>query len=180
MPERLDELLDQALQSRKEHRLDDARRSLLEATEIARQSQAKLDLARALTRLGQIERDLRHSDAALQCYEEAVAIYRDEGDALRLAHGVRHMADIHLEQKRRDVAERCYYEALAIYRAQEEVSPLELANAIRGLAVLKSGDRETGEAKLLWQEARDLYDAAGVHAGVEESSHRLDILRKRQ
>ena len=46
-------------------------------------------MAKALTSLGQIERDLQNNAAAREQYEEAVAIYRAEGDALKLAHTIR-------------------------------------------------------------------------------------------
>ena len=63
-----------------------------------------------------------------------------------------------------------YREALAIYRRNERTPPLDLANALRGFALLKG---RSAEANALWQEARDLYAAVGVEAGVAESSGRL-------
>jgi hypothetical protein len=89
MSDASDKLLSQALQARRERRLDDARRNLVEAVDPCRKAGVRVELAKALTGLGQIERDLDRSEAARQHYEEAVAIYRAEGDALRLAHTVR-------------------------------------------------------------------------------------------
>jgi hypothetical protein len=74
------------------------------------------------------------------------------------------------------LAEPCYHEALTIYRAHKETPPLDLANAIRGLALLKSNAGEVEEARALWAEARDLYAAVNVEAGVKESSRRLALL----
>lgn len=124
--------------------------------------------------LGQIERDPGNLGAARQHYEEAVAIYPTQGDPLKLAHTVRHVADILQDQGELDLAEPCYDEALKIYRADQRTPPLDLANAIRGLAILKHGEAE--QAKLLWTEARDLYASAGVQAGAAESSRRLGLL----
>src|ERR1039458_3464423 len=84
-----DKLLRQAQQARRENRLADAERDLVEAIEICRKDGGRTELARARTRLGQIARDRRRNDAALLHYEEAVALYRAEGDALKLAHTVR-------------------------------------------------------------------------------------------
>src|ERR1017187_8136279 len=95
MSEASDKLVQQASQARRENRLADAKRDLVEAVDICRKAGVRVDLAKALTGLGQIERDLHHSEAALQHYEEAAAIYRAEGDVLRLAHTVRHLGDIH-------------------------------------------------------------------------------------
>ncbi len=177
MSEASNKLLQQALAARRENRLADARRDLVEAVDICRQAGERLDLAKALTSLGQIQRDLHHGDAALQLYEEAAALYRAEEDVLRLAHTVRHVGDIHRESKRPDLAEPCYREALDLYRGHERTPPLDLANAIRGLAILKDDAGEAEAARLLWQEARDLYASVNVEAGVAESSRRLLDLR---
>ena len=127
--------------------------------------------------MGQIERDLNNNDAALRLYEEAVAICREEGDALMLAHTVRHIGDIHQDARRDELAEPCYHEALSIYRSHAETLPLDLANTIRPLAILKETAGEFEEATRLWTEARDLYAAVNVSQGVAESSRRLARLQ---
>ena len=129
-----------------------------------------------LARLGQIERDLNSNEAALQHYEEAAAIYRAQGDALKLAHTIRHVGDIHRHEQRVELAERCYQEALDLYRSHEPAPPLELANAIRGLAILKGDAGEAAHARLLWEEARALYTVVHVKEGVAESSRRIALL----
>jgi tetratricopeptide (TPR) repeat protein len=136
----------------------------------------RANLAHALTGLAQIERDLGNTNAALRLYEEADPIYRAENDLLRLAHTVRHVADIHQDMGQLDLAEPHYHEALNIYRSHKETPPLDLANAVRGLALLKSESGNTEEARRLWQEARDLYAAVNVEAGVKESTRRLAML----
>jgi tetratricopeptide (TPR) repeat protein len=171
-------LLSQALRARRENRPADAKQNLVEAVDLCRNAGVRVDLAEALTGLGQIERDLKHSDAALEHYEEAVTIYRAEGDALKLAHTIRHVGDINRHEGRSAVAEPCYHEALSLYRSHEGTPPLDLANAIRGLAILKFDAGEVQEAKALWEEARDLYAAVNVEAGVTESSRRLAILAR--
>ena len=173
MSEVSNKLLQQALAARRKNRLADARRDLAEAVDVCRKAGVRVDLAKALTCLGQIERDLHHGEAALQHYGEAAALYRAEGYVLRLAHAVRHLGDIHRESKRPDLAESSYREALDLYRGHEETSPLELANALRGLAILKDDAGETEAARLLWEEARELYASVNVEAGVAESSRRL-------
>lgn len=81
--------------------------------------------------------------------------------------------DILWEEGRLDLAEPCYHEALQIYRAGRRTPPLDLANAIRGLAILKEDTGVTEEAKRLWAEARSLYAAVDIKEGVAESSARL-------
>jgi tetratricopeptide (TPR) repeat protein len=172
-------LMRQANRARLEDRPADALRDYAEAVAICRQAGARRELIKALKGLGQIQRDLDRGAAALPLYEEAVSICREEGDALLLAHTVRHLGDIHRDARRPGVAERCYVEAIAIYRSNEPTETLDLANAIRPLAMLKDEAGEVEEAKRLWAEARDFYAAADVQEGAAESSRRLARLAAR-
>lgn len=180
MSDSSDKLLRQAWQARKENRHADAQRDLTLAVDTCRKAGDKATLAEALAALGQIERDLQNYETASRHYEEAVAICREEGDPLRLAHTVRHLGDIHRHEQHREQAELYYYEALSIYRKHELTPPLDLANTLRGLALLKEDCGEADEAILLWQEARGLYAAVGVEAGVAEGSRRIALLAERQ
>lgn len=176
MTELSERLRRRAVEARRENRPEDAKRDLIEAVALCRQAGDEIDLAKALTALGQIERDLRNNDAALKNYEEAAAIYRARGDVLKLAHTIRHVGDIHRNMGHADLAEPCYREALDLYRRDERTAPLDLANAIRGFAILKHDAGETAKAKMLWEEARELYAAVNVKEGVTESSRRLALL----
>lgn len=180
MPEHWEKLLNDALQARREGRHQDAKRELGEAVDLCRNASPRTELARALSALGQIERDLHNTEAALQHYQEAVAIYRTEAHSerneLRIAHTIRHVGDIHRSAGRSALAELCYDEALNLYRANQQTTPLDLANAIRGLAILKADTGDSPQAVSLWTEARDLYAVAGVKEGVAESNRRLAVL----
>jgi len=179
MSEASDQLVKQALQARREGRLADAKRDLLQAVEICRRSGSRAESARALKDLGQIECDLDNYDAALQHYEESLALYRAEGDVLKIAHTVRHVGDIHRYEGRLELAEQCYLEALSLYRSDPRTPQLDLANAIRPLAILKFDAGETEEARSLWEETRKLYAAVNVEAGVAESSRWLALLAQK-
>ncbi len=137
------------------------------------------ELGQGLKKLGQIYRDLGRAHAALPVYEEAVAICREKGDALDLAHTVRHLGDIQRHEGHAKLAEDCYLEALTIYRGDAQTPLLDLANAIRPLAILKDEAGEIEEAKRLWEEAKRLYAAVDVAAGVRECSARLARLAQR-
>ncbi|HET9283644.1 MAG TPA: tetratricopeptide repeat protein [Candidatus Angelobacter sp.] len=186
MADAINTLLSRARRARFENPAN-AKRELLEAVALARRSKDQLQLAQALTALGQIERDLHHSNEALHHYEEAVAVYRladhrladhRTADApLKLAHTIRHIGDIHRHEGRTEPAESCYQEALAIYRAHTETQPLDLANALRGFALLKEALGESQQARALWEEAGKLYASVNVEAGVAESQRRLALLK---
>ena len=172
-------LVEQAFQARRENRLADARKYWTEAMELSRNSHQRVDLIRALKGLGQIERDLGQGDKALPLYEEAAALCREEGDPMMLAHTIRHLGDIHQDAGRLGLAEPCYHEALGFYRANERTDRLDLANAIRPLAILKEQTGEIEEGNKLWTEARELYISVNVPEGVAESSERIARLAKR-
>ncbi len=176
MSEESEQLRIRALQARKENRLDDAKRDLIWAVGQCRQAREEIALARCLTALGQIERDLHNNDAAVSCYEEAAAIYRKGNDSLILAHTIRHVADIQRHQGLTAAADANYREALELYRTHKRTQPLDLANAVRGYAILKQEAGEVEQAKSLWEEARELYAAVGIREGVEESSRRLALI----
>ena len=118
----------------------------------------------------------RHRDAPMArlCYEEAVALFREVDEPLLLAHTIRHLGDVYHEQGRPDLAEPCYHEALGLYRNHEDGPSLDLAYAVRSLAVLRWEQTRT-----LWEEARGLYTAAGIEAGVKESTARVSALSSR-
>ena len=136
-----------------------------------------MQTAAALAGLGQIERDLGQIQPSLQHYQEAAKLYHGAGNTLKYAHTIRHLGDIHLEEGRRDLAEPLYKEALALYRADATSQPLDLANTIRGMAILKHENNEPEASMSLWEEARTLYAQVGVAAGVAESSRRLAVLQ---
>ncbi len=151
MSSRAETLLMQGHQARRERRMDDARRIFAEAVTAARLSKDRPWLARAYTELGRVERDLRETEEALRHYEEAAGVYRRLDEPLRLAHTVRHIGDILREDGKPEPAWSCYREALEIYRAHPETSSLDLANAIRGYALLQEELGETIEALALWR-----------------------------
>lgn len=176
MADAISTLLSRARRARFENPAD-AKQDLVEAVALARTANDPLQLAQALTALGQIERDLQHTKEALRLYLEASTLYRTAKAWLKLAHTVRHIADICQDQGLLKIAEPAYQEAMEIYRAHTDTPPLDLANALRGFALLKEtlGDKQT--ARSLWEEAGKLYASVNVEAGVAESERRLALLR---
>src|SRR5206468_3549758 len=110
----------------------------------------------------------------------AVASARRREDPLKLAHTIRHLGDAYYYAGRWALAEPCYVEALSIYHDNNHTRPLDLANAVRSLAVLKHESGASDEARRLWQEAHDLYTALEAPAGIAESAARLALLARQQ
>ena len=109
-------------------------------------------------------------------YTISVSLARVLGDPLVVAHRVRHLGDAYRHLGRADLAEPSYQEALSIYRQHQGAKPLDLANALRGFAILKQSLGAREESRRLWQEAHDLYLKLNVTAGVAESAAKLATL----
>jgi tetratricopeptide (TPR) repeat protein len=174
------ELVSRGYEARKENRPAEARDLFATAVERCKKSNDRLLLAHALCGLGQIERDLGNAGEALKHYGAAVELRRNQDSPLLLAHTVRHVADILREQQGQpEKAMLCYEEALEIYRGHAETAALDLANAIRGYALMTADLGDPEEAAFLWHEAMALYAECGVQAGVAESQSQIAFLMGR-
>jgi tetratricopeptide (TPR) repeat protein len=161
----IESLLTQGHQARREHCLDQARAIYTEAVAWCREYNDDGHLAQSLTRLGGIERDLHKIDLSLRLYQEAVAIYRTLGDATHLAHTIRHVGDILRGSNQLVPALPCYEEALAIYRSHPQTNTLDLANTLRGFALLQAALGKPQEAIEMWKEAGTLYNRVWQEPG---------------
>jgi tetratricopeptide (TPR) repeat protein len=169
-------LLERARIAKQERRLEDAtdlfRRALAEnGNGEDRGLQAVL-----YEELAYVERNLRDLEAAERHYREASEICRSLGNPLKTAHTVRHAADILREQGKLDEAAPLYAESLGIYRQNKDTPRLDLANAIRGFALLMEEVGNRKDALSLWREAKGLYELTGIEAGVSESDRRIRSL----
>jgi beta-lactamase regulating signal transducer with metallopeptidase domain len=139
----------------------------------------------ALTRQAQIERDLGNYDAAIGFQQTALQLQREIGSD-GLPHVVRHLADMLDDAGRHEDASPYYSEMEMLYRNSSSTPPLEMANAVRSLAVHAEHVGDKKRAAQLWIEARDRYskldqlfsDLTGEqrNPGVEEAERRLALL----
>jgi len=113
-------------------------------------------------------------DAAAQHYAAALVASRAHGEKLRTAHIARHLGDIHRENGLSSEAEPLLKEAIEIYRSNLDTKVLDLANALRPLALLHDSLGDHQSAQELWREARTLYSAIGVADGVSECDNHLE------
>ena len=130
-------------------------------------------LMRSLNAEAQAQRDLGHAGAAGDRYRELAALCVAQNDPLAEAHALRHLADLHLEAGALGEAASTYARVLGLYHASRDEGSLDLANALRGYALLRERLGERQEAEALWREARLLYAQAGVEAGIDECDAHL-------
>ena len=129
----------------------------------------------ALAQLARLRRDEGRSEEAVELYEEAAGIARDQADFLALAQRLRHIGDFLVEQGDLARAEQCYDEAGQLFEAHG-TGQLTMANFLRSKALLREKQGANAAAAQLWTDARVLYAASGIDAGVEESDRRLQRL----
>ena len=173
MSDEVMELVRRARGARSDGRIADARRDFVEALSLSRRSSDRRDLIASLRGRAGVERDLGYPDAARPLYEEAVELCREEGDPQLLAHALHHLGDLHRGSGRLAEAETAYLEALEHYRGSEHAREVEIANAIRALAILRGRQGSHAESRELWDEAWQLYVSAGVQPAVQECSAQL-------
>ena len=140
----------------------------------------------ALTRQAQIERDVGNYEAAVGFQQTALQLQRDTGPE-GLPHVVRHLADILDDAGRHRDASPYYAEMEKLYRNSSATPPLEMANAIRSLAVHAERIGDKKRAEQLWVEARDRYakldhvflqlTGERRNPGVEEAERRLALFQ---
>ena len=172
----IDALIQEGMRARRDGDPEAARAAFAKAEAESRRANDWPGQALALAGLAQIARDEDDFEESLRCYRATAVIWREQSNPGRLAHSIRHEADVLFELGRAAEAEPLYVEALALYRTSRTTAPLDLANAIRGYAILTQAKGASEEAIGLWREARDLYRSVGVEAGAAESARRLAML----
>lgn len=187
MSEPIQSLLAEGAQARREGRSADARAAYAEAAALSRQAGDTALLVQSLKGFGQILRDEGETYDSLECYEEAAALSCKLDNPLAFAHTIRHVADIQRNLEKFEGGAANYAEALRIYRAHPERNTLDLANTLRGYALLQSSMGRKAEAIALWQEAGELYDQvwrepgtpysqSDLAPGIEESERQIAML----
>jgi tetratricopeptide (TPR) repeat protein len=173
MGETFQELFAQGYKARRENRIADSRAIFIKAVRHAAEEADRPALAEALCGLGQAERDIGNLEAARLHYAGAATLYREIGPPARLAYALRHEADLLRKECRSAEAEPLYLEAASIYREQGEEAALDLANTLRGLALVAESSGKPDASRSLWQETRQLYAKCNVQAGVAECDKKL-------
>ena len=124
----------------------------------------------------QIAFDQSNFDEALKNCKTSVIYYHKTENQAKIAHSTRHLADIQSQLGKIDEAERNYRESIEIYRKKNDSSFLDLANALRGHAILLEKKNEVLEAIKFWEEAKELYKECSIEAGVQEANSKLETL----
>ncbi len=173
MTETFQEQFATGYKARREGRAADSRAIFIKAVRSAAEEGDRPSLAEALCGLGQAERDIGNLEAARHHYAGAAVLYRQIGPPPRLAYALRHEADILRQSCLPLEAEPLYLEAEGIYRQQGEEAELDLANTLRGLALVYESTGKADASRSLFEQARALYAKCDVQGGVAECEEKL-------
>lgn len=168
-------LIEQGRRARQQRRLDDARNLFTEALKVCCSDDDPRLEAELHSELAYVERALHNKQSAEADYRRAAELFRSLRDPYRTAHNMRHLADILRETGRSREAAPFYSESIEFFRKSGEY-PLQLANALRGLALMQGDLKDFSGSLQSWAEAKALYQMVSVDAGVAESRKRIDDL----
>lgn len=142
MTEQFKDLFAEGYRARRENRLPASRAIFLDGVRRAAEGGDRSSLAEALCGLAQAESDIGNCPAARHHYANAAVLYRQLGPPKMLACAIQREADLLMKMSKPAEAEPLYLEAAGIYRQQGEESADDLANTLRGLALIR-GQRNT-------------------------------------
>jgi tetratricopeptide (TPR) repeat protein len=116
----------------------------------------------------------RLSDATA-LYEEAAQSFQAEDQPARWAHALRHAAEFALRAGDSVTGLREAQIVVEYYRGAPPTT-LEMANALRVMALAETAAGERDRAMEHWGEARVLYRDAGIADGVLEADRHVALL----
>lgn len=120
---------------------------------------------------GRAKRNSGDSDGALKCYRSAADQAQEAGRLDVLLHAQRHVADLARETSDVELALDAGAETVHLARTLADIPQLDLANALRVYALALEANGQDG--RVVWREARLVYQEAGVIDGVAECDEHL-------
>jgi len=171
------QLLNEAWDKRRSKKYDEALGIVRRAQDLSKEDDYD-SLGRVFHVYMQLEHDQGNFSIALDLCQKSLEYYRKTNDPANIAHSLRHVADLQREMGQDVDSESNYREVINIYRTNPKLNVGNLANALRGFAlVLEQRDKIT-EAISTWEETKDLYQKCGIQAGVDEAEGKLESLRQ--
>ena len=152
-----------------------ARDALLEVIDSIDGDAAPARRARAQHYLAHIQSDLGLADEARASWQASVELLRHADDPPALAHRLRHLGDALRAHGDLDAADRALSEALTLVRSDAQAAPLEVANTLYRMALLREAQGRMADARAHWLEVRDAYRDLGISEGVADAESRLSM-----
>jgi tetratricopeptide (TPR) repeat protein len=171
----LHSLLEQAWVKMGEEKYTEAR-TLVEAAHKSCQENDFNALGRIFHIQMQFESDHDEYSKAVKLCQKSVEYYKKANNQDKIAHWTRHLADLQYKLDEYENSELNYRVVIDIYRENPRTHPGNLANALRGFALLPEKQGKNQEAIETWQETKALYNSIQLKEGVDEADERLESL----
>ena len=176
MQSEISELLRKAWQKRGEDKHDEVRVLLRKVLELCEEEDYDT-LGRIYHIFMQLEYDQENLTEALELSSKSVSYYKKANNPDRIAHATRHMADLQRHLNLDSQSEDSYRYAIDIYREIAATRRGDLANALRGFALVLEKRGKVEAAIDTWGEVKALYQSLGLEEGVDEAIERLADLQ---
>ncbi len=172
----LQQFLEDAWSRRREGNYEEARAQVLKAGEACRDDDYNT-LGRVYHIYMQLEYDRDNFDDALVLCRKSVAFYEKSGDTDKIAHATRHLADLLCAVGNYAESESKYRDAIKLYDDSTLSHRGDIANALRGFAIVLEKGNKRQEAIAIWGRVRESYRECKLQAGVDEANQRLAALQ---
>ncbi len=169
-------LLEQAWNKRRGEQYADAEALLIEARGLCGADDYDA-LGRIYHIYMQLDYDQGNLTKALELCQKSLSYYKKTNKPDRIAHSTRHLADLQRHLGLAAESESNYRKAMGMYKASPVQQAGDLANALRGFAIVLENRKKTDEAITAWRETKTLYQSLGLEAGVDEATQRLAALQ---
>ena len=171
-------LLEEAWKRRREKKYEDARALLIKARGLCEDDDYN-SLGRIHHIYMQFDYEQGNLSKALEVCHKSLAFYQMANNSDKIAHSTRHIADLQCHLGDDTSSESNYRTAISIYKDDPDTQAGDLANALRGFAILLERRGKRQEAISTWEEAKELYQAGNSRAGVDEAGRKIVALRSR-
>lgn len=113
---------------------------------------------------------------SLQVYKQMESIYITLDDHVRQLHTLRHIGSTFHALGELECAEKCLIQVIDAY-GKDSPNDLESANAVRIYALVIEESGKNDVAIKYWEQARSLYNVAGIKEGIMECEAHLKKLK---
>ena len=170
------ELLEEAWNKRRVGNYEEARDLVKKAQELSKDDDYN-SLGRIFHVYMQFESDHDNLPKALEFCQQSLGFYQKANNSDRIAHSTRHIADLQRALGKDADSESNYRKVIDLYKADSQTHMGDLANTLRGFALVLEKRSKISEAKTAWEETKELYQACNLQAGVDEANEKLDSLQ---
>ncbi|TQV70922.1 tetratricopeptide repeat protein [Aliikangiella marina] len=133
---------------------------------------------RAFHILAQFEADQNEFKNALNYYQQSQAFYEKTELQDKVAHSIRHVADTFYSLNEIEKARAQYESAIKMYNTQADTNDVDIANTLKGYALVLEKQNENEAAKKKWSTILSIYEKYNIQSGINEAKGKIEQLQE--